>query len=42
MIIIRFEMQEMHGHENIMIDIIIFFIVLIFFYTHFKNYVRPD
>ena len=38
MIIIRFEMQEMRGHDNIMIDIITFFvIVLIFAYTLQKS-----
>ena len=37
MIIIRFETQEMRGHESIMIDIITFFIVLIFFSIHISE-----
>ena len=41
MIIIRFEMQEMRGHDNIMIDIIIFFIVLIFPCTFQKSTFGP-
>ena len=31
MIIIRFETQEMHGHDSIMIDIVIFFAIVFIF-----------
>ena len=34
MIIIRLEMQEMHGHDNIMIDIITFFLIVLIFFIY--------
>ena len=34
MIISRLEMQEMHGHDNIMIDIITFFVIVLIFFTY--------
>ena len=34
MIVIQFEMQEMHRHDSIMIDIITFFLIVLIFFTH--------
>ena len=34
MIISRLEMQEINGHDNIMIDIITFFLIVLIFFTH--------
>ena len=34
MISSRLEMQEMHGHENIMIGIITFFFTVLIFFIH--------
>ena len=34
MIIIRIEMQEIHRHDSIMIDIIPFFLIVLIFFTH--------
>ena len=40
MIIIRFEMQEIHGHASITLDIITFFVIGLNFYIRFKSHIR--
>ena len=43
MISSRLEMQEMHGHDNIIIDIITFFFIVLIFFIHVsKSHLRPD
>ena len=34
MVISRFEMQQMHGHDSIMIDIIPYFVIVLIFFIH--------
>ena len=42
MITSRFEMRKIRGYDNVMIDIITFFLIVLVFFIRFKNHVRPN